>query len=96
MIYCAHVIQRSYIRQNIRNDSTWTQTKEFLEYLVKSLVDNPDDVKIERKVDEMGVLLTLKVNATNMGQVIGRNRIPQSHSHVASCGDETYARVNLN
>ena len=96
MIYCAHVIQRSYIRQNIRNDSTWTQTKEFLEYLVKSLVDNPDDVKIERKVDEMGVLLTLKVNATNMEQVIGRNGIPQSHSHVASCGDETYARVNLN
>jgi uncharacterized protein len=47
--------------------------KGFLEYVVKSLVDNPDDVKVDRKVDEMGVLLTLKVNPANMGQVIGRS-----------------------
>src|SRR3989338_347357 len=47
--------------------------RTFLEYVVKSLVDNPDDVKVDRKVDEMGVLLTLKVNPTNMGQVIGRS-----------------------
>jgi len=33
--------------------------KEFLEYVVKSLVDYPEDVKVERKVDEMGVLLSL-------------------------------------
>ena len=36
---------------------------EFLEYVVKSLVDHSDDVKVDRKVDEMGVLLTLKVHA---------------------------------
>lgn len=47
--------------------------RDFLEYVVKSLVDNPDDVKVDRKVDEMGVLLTLKVNPENMGQVIGRS-----------------------
>ncbi|MBI4121458.1 MAG: KH domain-containing protein [Candidatus Ryanbacteria bacterium] len=47
--------------------------RSFLEYVVKSLVDNPDDVKVDRKVDEMGVLLTLKVNPANMGQVIGRS-----------------------
>ena len=47
--------------------------RNFLDYVVKSLVDNPDDVKVDRKVDEMGVLLTLKVNPANMGQVIGRN-----------------------
>src|SRR3989338_4825186 len=47
--------------------------RTFLEYVVKSLVDNPDDVKVDRKVDEMGVLLTLKVNPANMGQVIGRS-----------------------
>ena len=41
-----------------------------MEYLVKSLVDHPDDVKVDRKVDEMGVLLTLKVNALDMGQVV--------------------------
>ncbi len=47
--------------------------KNFLEFVIKALVDNPDDVKVDRKVDEMGVLLTLKVNQANMGQVIGRN-----------------------
>ena len=46
--------------------------KEFLEYIVKELVDNPKDVKVERKVDEMGVLLSLKVNPEDMGQIIGR------------------------
>ncbi|MEK7630383.1 MAG: KH domain-containing protein, partial [Patescibacteria group bacterium] len=46
--------------------------QEFLEYLVKSIVDHPDDVKVDRKVDEMGVLLSLKVNAQDMGQVVGR------------------------
>ena len=39
-----------------------TQDLEFLEYVVKSLVDNPSDVKVERKVDEMGVLLSLRVH----------------------------------
>jgi len=53
--------------------SSDTADKNFLEYVVKSLVDNPDDVKVDRKVDEMGVLLTLHVNPVNMGQVIGRS-----------------------
>lgn len=47
--------------------------QEFLEYVVKALVDHKDDVKVERKVDEMGVLLTLKVHPNDMGQVIGKN-----------------------
>ena len=46
--------------------------KEFLEYVVKSLVDNPDKVKVDRKVDEMGVLLTLNLDPKDMGYVIGR------------------------
>jgi predicted RNA-binding protein YlqC (UPF0109 family) len=46
--------------------------KEFLEFLVKALVDNPDDVRIDRKVDERGVLLTLHVKAEDMGHVVGR------------------------
>ncbi len=49
-----------------------TADQDFLEFLVKSLVDHPDDVKVERKVDEMGVLLSLRVNAMDMGQVVGR------------------------
>ncbi len=46
--------------------------QEFVEFVIKSLVDHPDDVKTDRKVDEMGVLLTLSVNPADMGQVIGR------------------------
>ena len=45
---------------------------QFLEYVVKALVDNPNDVKIHRTVDEMGVLMTLSVNPQDMGKVIGR------------------------
>lgn len=46
--------------------------QEFIEYVIKSIVDHPDEVKTERKVDEMGVLITLKVNQEDMGQVIGK------------------------
>jgi len=46
--------------------------QEFVEFVIKSIVDHPDDVKTDRSVDEMGVLLTLKVNPEDMGQVIGR------------------------
>lgn len=49
------------------------QDEKFLEFLVKSIVDHPDDVRITRKVDEMGVLLSLKVHPEDMGQVIGRS-----------------------
>lgn len=47
--------------------------KDFLEYVVTSLVDNPDSVKVSRDVDEMGVLLSLDVDAADMGTIIGRN-----------------------
>ena len=50
-----------------------THDKDFLEYVVKAIVDHPDDVAVDRKVDEMGVLLSLKVNSEDMGEVIGRN-----------------------
>lgn len=46
--------------------------QEFLESTIKAMVDHPDDVKVTRSVDEMGVLLTLKVNPEDMGQIIGR------------------------
>lgn len=46
--------------------------KEFLEYVAKALVDHPEKVVVERKVDEMGVLLTLNLDPADMGYVIGR------------------------
>lgn len=71
--------------------------KDFLEYLVKSIVDHPDDVKIDRKVDEMGVLLTLKVNQQDMGQVVGRqgSTAKAIRSLLRIVGVKNNARVNL-
>lgn len=48
------------------------QDKEFLEMIVKTLVDKPEDVVVERAIDERGVLLTLKVNPEEMGKIIGK------------------------
>jgi predicted RNA-binding protein YlqC (UPF0109 family) len=47
--------------------------QDFLEYVVKSIVNKPEEVKVERTVDERGVLLTLHVNPEDMGYVIGRD-----------------------
>ena len=48
------------------------QDQEFVEYTVKALVDHPEEVRTERTVDEMGVLITLHLDPEDMGQVIGR------------------------
>lgn len=71
--------------------------QEFLEYLVKSLVDHPDDVKVTRKVDEMGVLLSLRVNPMDMGQVVGRQGATAKsiRSLLRIVGIKNNARVNL-
>ncbi len=71
--------------------------QEFLEFLVKSIVDHPDDVKVERKVDEMGVLLSLQVNPLDMGQVVGkRGQTAQAiRSLLKIVGIKNNARVNL-
>ncbi len=71
--------------------------REFLEYLVKALVDNPEDVKIERKVDEMGVLLSLRVNSEDMGQIIGKegSTARAIRTLVRIVGIKNQARVNL-
>jgi predicted RNA-binding protein YlqC (UPF0109 family) len=71
--------------------------KEFIEYIVKSIVDNPDDVKIKREVDEMGVLITLQVNAQDMGQVIGQagSTAKSLRTLLRVIGAKNRARVNL-
>ena len=73
------------------------QDKEFLEYLIKALVDHPEDVKVERRVDEMGVLLSLTVHPEDMGQVIGRAGATARsiRSLVRIVGLKNHARVNL-
>ncbi len=71
--------------------------QEFLEYVVKMLVDNPSDVKVNRQVDEMGVLLTLDVNPADMGKVIGRsgNTAKAIRILLRVVGMKNNARVNL-
>lgn len=71
--------------------------KVFLEYVVKALVDNPDDVKIERTVDEMGVLISLTVNPSDMGKIIGRmgNTAKAIRTLLRIIGMKNNARVNL-
>jgi predicted RNA-binding protein YlqC (UPF0109 family) len=71
--------------------------QEFLESLIKSLVDHPEDVKVERKVDEMGVLMTLDVNPEDMGKIIGRqgNTAKAIRTLLRVVGMKNNARVNL-
>ncbi|MFH1207263.1 MAG: KH domain-containing protein [Patescibacteria group bacterium] len=71
--------------------------QEFVEYVVKSLVDKPDDVSTDRTVDEMGVLLTLKVNPADLGQVIGRQgqTAKAIRTLLRVVGAKNHARVNL-
>jgi predicted RNA-binding protein YlqC (UPF0109 family) len=73
------------------------QDQAWLEYVVKALVDNPEDVKIDRQVDEMGVLLTLSVNPADMGKVIGRsgNTAKAIRILLRVVGMKNNARVNL-
>ena len=73
------------------------QDSQFLEFVVKALVDNPADVKLARTVDEMGVLMTLTVNPADMGKVIGRsgNTAKAIRTLLRVVGMKNNARVNL-
>jgi len=71
--------------------------QEFVEYVVKSIVDHADDVKAERTIDEMGVLITLSVNPEDMGQIIGRQgqTAKSIRTLLRVIGAKNDARVNL-
>lgn len=71
--------------------------QEFVEFVVKSLVDHPDQVKTERTVDEMGVLISLHLSPEDMGQVIGRQgqTAKALRTLLRVVGAKHKARVNL-
>ena len=73
------------------------QDTQFLDYVIKALVDNPNAVKINRTVDEMGVLMTLSVDPADMGKVIGRqgNTAKAIRTLLRVVGMKNNARVNL-
>jgi len=70
---------------------------EFLEYVVKELVDVPEAVKVSRKVDEMGVLITLDVDPADMGKIIGKsgNTAKAIRTLLRVVGMKNNSRVNL-
>lgn len=71
--------------------------QQFLEFVIKALVDSPDQVKVDRTVDEMGVLLTLEVAASDMGKIIGRqgNTAKSIRTLLRVVGMKNNSRVNL-
>ena len=71
--------------------------QDFLEFVIKSIVEHPSDVKVDRAVDEMGVLLTLKVNSADMGTIIGRQGATAKaiRTILRVIGMKHNARINL-
>lgn len=71
--------------------------QQFIEYIVKSLVGKPDQVVIERRIDEKGVLLELTVDPEDLGRVIGkRGATAQSlRTLLRALGTKNDARYNL-
>jgi predicted RNA-binding protein YlqC (UPF0109 family) len=74
-----------------------TIDQQFVEYIVKSLVEHPDDVIVDRIVDEKGVLLTLTVNPEDLGRVIGRRGVTAQslRTLLRALGTKNTARYNL-
>lgn len=73
------------------------QDQEFVEYIVKAIVAHPEDVRTERVIDEMGVLITLHINPADMGYVIGRQgqTARSIRTLLKIVGAKNNARVNL-
>jgi predicted RNA-binding protein YlqC (UPF0109 family) len=74
-----------------------TIDQQFVEYIVKSLVGYPDDVVVERLIDEKGVLLTLTVNPEDLGRVIGKRGVTAQslRTLLRALGTKNDARYNL-
>jgi predicted RNA-binding protein YlqC (UPF0109 family) len=74
-----------------------TIDQQFVEYIVKSLVGSPDDVSVDRIIDEKGVLLTLTVNPEDLGRVIGRrgSTAQSLRTLLRALGTKNSARYNL-
>lgn len=71
--------------------------QQFVEYIVKGIVNNPNDVKVSRTVDERGVLISLDINPSDMGYVIGRQgqTARSIRTLLKIVGAKNNARVNL-
>lgn len=74
-----------------------TKDRDFVEFVVKSIVDYPEQVEITRTIDELGVLITLKVAKDDMGKVVGRSGQTAKAMRVLLrlVGSQESNRVNL-
>ena len=74
-----------------------TIDQQFVEYIVKTLVNNPDKVAVDRKIDEKGVLLSLTVDPEDVGRVIGKRGVTAQAIRVLlrALGTKQDARYNL-
>lgn len=71
--------------------------QEVLEKILTSLVNNPQEVKVQRIIDEMGVLLRVKLHPQDMGLVVGRKgeNIKSIKNIIRAIGAKNHARVNI-
>ena len=74
-----------------------TIDQQFVEYIVKTLVNNPDKVEVERRIDEKGVLLSLSVDPEDVGRVIGRRGVTAQsiRTLLRALGTKNEAHYNL-
>ena len=74
-----------------------TIDQQFVEYIVKTLVNNPEKVTVDRKIDEKGVLLSLTVDPEDVGRVIGKRGVTAQAIRVLlrALGTKQDARYNL-
>ena len=78
-------------------DFTQGPDRDFIEYIVKQIVEHPEEVEVIRAVDEMGVLITLKVSKEDMGKIIGKSGQTAKSLRILLrvIGSKNNARVNL-
>lgn len=78
-------------------DLTGNSARDFVEYIVKAIVDHPDEVEVTQTVDDLGILITLKVNKEDMGKIIGKDGQTAKSLRVLlrMMGAKMDARMNL-
>lgn len=82
---------------NDQKDYSQGPDRDFIEYVVRQIVQHPEMVEVTRSVDEMGVLITLKVHKDDMGRVIGKDGQTAKSLRILLrvIGAKNNARVNL-
>jgi hypothetical protein len=78
-------------------DLTGNSARDFVDYIVRAIVDHPEEVEVTQTVDDLGILITLKVNKEDMGKIIGKEGQTAKSLRVLlrMMGAKQDARMNL-